>query len=172
MQRIWLQETNLDEKDNGNRSISRTIECEVIEDLVMTFSPGEMVTVTGIVKAFSDEISGVGRSNRDKNSLSLYIEVSAIQKIFLKEESTLSNDTHLTGKEVEFSEKDLECFEEIKSEGFKTIVNSLCPMIFGNELVKAGLILGLFGGTCQVSKLVANYSISLQEKKKNNKINH
>ena len=31
---------------------------------------------------------------------------------------------------------------------FQLIVNSLCPGIFGNELVKAGLALSLFGG-CQ-----------------------
>ena len=29
----------------------------------------------------------------------------------------------------------------------RTIVNSLCPFVFGHELVKAGLILGLFGGS-------------------------
>jgi DNA helicase MCM8 len=152
MQRMWLQETNLDQKEVGNRSIPRTIECEVVGDLVMSFAPGEMVTVSGIVKAFSDEMNGTGRTNRDKCSLVLYIEVNAIQKIFSCEESnSSSNDKQLMEKNIEFNENDLECFNEIKREGFKTIVNSLCPMIFGNELVKAGLILGLFSGTNQVS---------------------
>lgn len=29
---------------------------------------------------------------------------------------------------------------------FKTLVHSLCPAIYGHEMVKAGLLLGLFGG--------------------------
>lgn len=29
----------------------------------------------------------------------------------------------------------------------RTLVNSLCPAIYGHELVKAGLLLGLFGGS-------------------------
>jgi DNA helicase MCM8 len=32
---------------------------------------------------------------------------------------------------------------------FALLVNSLCPTIFGHELVKAGLLLALFGGTQQ-----------------------
>lgn len=30
---------------------------------------------------------------------------------------------------------------------FRSVVNSLCPSIYGHELVKAGLCLTLFGGT-------------------------
>lgn len=30
---------------------------------------------------------------------------------------------------------------------FKLLVHSLCPGIYGHEMVKAGLLLGLFGGT-------------------------
>lgn len=30
---------------------------------------------------------------------------------------------------------------------FRLLVHSLCPTIFGHEVVKAGLLLGLFGGT-------------------------
>lgn len=36
--------------------------------------------------------------------------------------------------------------EECKGEQFKQLVHSLCPTIFGQEMVKAGLVLALFGG--------------------------
>lgn len=39
--------------------------------------------------------------------------------------------------------------QEIHSEPslFRLLVNSLCPAIFGHEVVKAGLLLGLAGGS-------------------------
>ena len=36
---------------------------------------------------------------------------------------------------------------ETGPELFKLLVSSLCPSIYGHELVKAGLLLALFGGT-------------------------
>ena len=42
--------------------------------------------------------------------------------------------------------------QEVHSYGagvLKLLVGSLCPSIYGHRLVKAGLLLGLFGGTCR-----------------------
>ena len=42
--------------------------------------------------------------------------------------------------------------QEVHSYGsgvLKLLVASLCPSIYGHRLVKAGLLLGLFGGTCR-----------------------
>lgn len=49
---------------------------------------------------------------------------------------------------MEFSLKDLYAIQKIQEEPnvFKTVVNSLCPAIYGHELVKAGLCMALFGG--------------------------
>lgn len=49
---------------------------------------------------------------------------------------------------MEFSLKDLYAIQKIQEEAdvFKTVVNSLCPAIYGHELVKAGLTMALFGG--------------------------
>ena len=55
------------------------------------------------------------------------------------------------GKDAaEFSLKDLYAIRQIQAEKsvIKSFVNSLCPTIYGQELVKAGLSLALFGG-CQ-----------------------
>lgn len=49
-----------------------------------------------------------------------------------------------------FTNRELKAIREIASlpSPFRVIVNSLCPTIYGNELVKAALMLSLFGG-CQ-----------------------
>jgi DNA helicase MCM8 len=140
---------------------------------VGTCSPGELVTINGIVKASNLEESGSGKTNRDKATYVMYINVNSItsrtnsannytsnnKDNTLSTSSTddlnntsLNNTTSATGSsnELEFSKIDLEFFNTIKDNNnypFKTIVNSLCPSIFGHELVKAGLVLGLFGGS-------------------------
>ncbi|ELR17905.1 MCM8 protein [Acanthamoeba castellanii str. Neff] len=50
---------------------------------------------------------------------------------------------------VDFSLVDLQMITDIASQEnlFSLIVNSLCPTIFGHQLVKAGLMLALFAGT-------------------------
>ena len=52
--------------------------------------------------------------------------------------------------EMTLDERDYPMINQVASvdDPFKLIVNSLCPGIFGHELVKAGLALTLFGG-CQ-----------------------
>ena len=50
---------------------------------------------------------------------------------------------------VQFSEKEIAAITEIahQPDPFGLVVASVCPGIFGHEMVKAGLILGLFGGS-------------------------
>ena len=38
------------------------------------------------------------------------------------------------------------CLQEFKGQQLKQLVHALCPGIYGHELVKAGLLLCLFGG--------------------------
>jgi DNA helicase MCM8 len=50
-QRIRLQEHLADDAESGR--VPRTVECELTEDLVDSCVPGDVVTVTGIVKVIS-----------------------------------------------------------------------------------------------------------------------
>jgi DNA helicase MCM8 len=52
-QRIRLQEQLSDSFDSGR--VPRTVECELTEDLVGSCVPGDIVTVTGVVKIITVE---------------------------------------------------------------------------------------------------------------------
>ncbi|XP_010209929.1 PREDICTED: DNA helicase MCM8 [Tinamus guttatus] len=146
-QSIKVQELMSDDQREAGR-IPRTIECELVQDLVDSCVPGDMVTITGIVKVSSAE-EGASKNKNDKCVFLLYIEANSIsnskgQKIKNFDDETFQRTF------MEFSLKDLYAVQEIQAEEnlFKLIVNSLCPAIYGHEIVKAGLALALFGG-CQ-----------------------
>nr|XP_045013632.1 DNA helicase MCM8 isoform X2 [Jaculus jaculus] len=128
-QLIKIQELMSDAQREAGR-IPRTIECEFVHDLVDSCVPGDIVTITGIVK-----VSNAEEANSVSNSKGQKTETS--------------EDGCKPGTLMEFSLKDLYAIQEIQAEEnlFKLIVNSLCPVIFGHELVKAGLTLALFGGS-------------------------
>ena len=115
-QRMKVQEIILDQKDVESGRIPRTIECEIQEDLTGTVSPGDMITVNGIVKALTTETTGAGRSNKDKCSFVLYINANSLQAMSASssEETAASNKSGM--KNLEFSARDLECFKQIKSD--------------------------------------------------------
>ena len=113
-----------------------------------------MVTVAAIVKATgSDE--GRGRSSKDKCMFLLYLHAISV----VNSKHTLTDGC--SGLQIEFSTKDYYAIQEIQGDpdAFKLIVGSLCPAIYGHEMVKAGLILGLFGGTQRSSDKINNLSI-------------
>ncbi|XP_071552427.1 DNA helicase MCM8-like [Panulirus ornatus] len=137
-QSFRIQEIISDDQREGGR-VPRTVECEVREDLVDSCVPGDMVTVTGIVKVSQSQ---EGRGNKgDKCMFLLYIDASSVIK------SKVGNDS-ASAAGIEFSIKDYYAIQEIQAEPylFKLLVASLCPAIYGHELVKAGLVLCLFGG--------------------------
>ncbi|XXQ37128.1 Minichromosome maintenance 8 [Plasmodiophora brassicae] len=136
-QRIRLQESFSD--DVGR--MPRTIDVELREGLVDSCRPGDLVTVCGIVKA--DRAEGKGQT-------CLYVLYIAANNVV--------NDKHGSNPEAagattydcntSFTLYDLHGINAIFhcEDVLSLVVNSLCPGIFGHELVKAGLCLGLFSG--------------------------
>ncbi|NXW06130.1 MCM8 helicase, partial [Fregetta grallaria] len=146
-QSVKVQELMLDDQREAGR-IPRTIECELVQDLVDSCVPGDMVTITGIVKVSSTE-EGASKNKNDKCMFLLYIEANSVSNSKGQKPKDCDDETFQRSF-MEFSLKDLYAVQEIQAEEnlFRLIVNSLCPAIYGHEIVKAGLALALFGG-CQ-----------------------
>ncbi|NXH01626.1 MCM8 helicase, partial [Loxia leucoptera] len=146
-QSVKVQELMSDDQREAGR-IPRTIECELVQDLVDSCVPGDMVTVTGTVKVASTE-EGASKNKNDKCMFLLYIEANSVSNSKGQKLKNFDDETFQRSF-MEFSLKDLYAIQEIQAEEnlFRLIVNSLCPAIYGHEIVKAGLALALFGG-CQ-----------------------
>ncbi|CAK8676777.1 unnamed protein product [Clavelina lepadiformis] len=143
-QLIKLQESASDEQRETGR-MPRTIEVELTRDLTDAASPGDVVTITGIVKVKKSED---GRWKvKDKSMFLLYIEGNHVNNT----RGTIIKDCRSNSPEhlLDFSERDLAGINEIQKQNdvFPLLVSSLCPTIYGQDMVKAGLLLSLFGGS-------------------------
>uniref|UniRef100_A0A8C9S1M4 DNA helicase MCM8 n=1 Tax=Scleropages formosus TaxID=113540 RepID=A0A8C9S1M4_SCLFO len=129
-QTIKVQELILDDQREAGR-IPRTIECELTQDLVDSSVPGDMVTITGVVKVSNEE--GNSRNKKDKCMFLLYIKANSLSNSKgQKSKERVEQEGH--GASVEFSLKDLYAIQEIQAQEdlLKLIVNSLCPTIYGH----------------------------------------
>ena len=74
-----------------------------------------------------------------------------VNSLYLEPVSILNESQGRNEKsQMEFTMLDYAAIRDIFETGpelFKLLVSSLCPSIYGHELVKAGLLLALFGGT-------------------------
>lgn len=133
-QTIYLQE--LQTTKNQSSKVPRTIKIELFQDLVDSVYPGDDVTVNAIVQCPPQEAH--------QNT-----EVATMRTMHLKAVSISSNRNASVTWKSTFSDKDIGLIRAIKSKPcpFRLLVHSLSPMIFGHEMVKAGLVLGLLGGS-------------------------
>ena len=138
--RQMLRIQEVDDEDGGR--VPRTVDCELLEDLCDSCMPGDIVKVTGVVKVTAGDEAG--RGNKKQSQYLLYLSAQGVT-------NTRSQRPRMSGTQgIQFTHNDYALIQDIHTYGretFKLLVNSLCPAIFGQSLVKAGLILGLFGGT-------------------------
>ncbi|KAL9642654.1 hypothetical protein ABK040_009733 [Willaertia magna] len=161
-QKIRIQEI-VEGDDYEAGRIPRTIECEITEDLVESCVPGDEVVVCGTVKVISTDQHSAelfGRSGGGgkgtKCMYFLYLEGNSITNTKATSDNSKQNvnedsqqPQHSQYDNIQsFSDGDLEMIYGIACENklFRLLVHSLCPAIFGHEVVKAGLLLTLFGG--------------------------
>lgn len=136
-QTIRLQESmqGIHNVDSGR--VPRNIEVELFEDLVDSVCPGDDVTVTGILKVHPSE------DNQRKGQPNTF-------KMFLHCVAVVSNKNVKSKIRLnEFTQTDLDEITQVRDSvsPFRLLVNSLCPSIYGHEMVKAGLVLGLLGAS-------------------------
>eukprot|EP01063_Lacrimia_lanifica_P017713 TRINITY_DN24738_c0_g1_i1.p1 TRINITY_DN24738_c0_g1~~TRINITY_DN24738_c0_g1_i1.p1 ORF type:complete len:750 (+),score=220.75 TRINITY_DN24738_c0_g1_i1:87-2336(+) len=115
-----------------------SVEVELRDSLCNQASPGDTVTCTGILK---QDPAGARRRGPapDRTGLTAaYLECNNIER---------SNEQR-PGAAV-LTEKNIDGIKAIasRSDVFNLLVHSLCPSILGHNLVKAGMLLTLFGGT-------------------------
>lgn len=140
-QTIRIQELQSDDQRESGR-VPRTVECELTNDLVYSCIPGDIVTVTGIVKKKICSSNKHNAQIKEANIFMQYIEVISIQNNKNQSKGKVTSTT------FQFTMRDYYCILKLHSKPylFEVMVNSLCPGIYGHEMVKAGMLLSLFGG--------------------------
>lgn len=123
---IRLQESMQGAQFDSGR-VPRSIEVEFMQDLVDSVCPGDDVTVTGVLKVHPQE------ENQRKGVASMF-------KMYLEANAVASNKNAMTTRRSDFTQIDLDGIVAIQAEPspFRLLVHSLCPTIYGHEMVKAG----------------------------------
>ena len=121
----------------------RFFECELRGDLVDQLIPGDVLIVSGILRHSEFELFSRDRRERRKE-WSLYMDVNAINVLSRKDDSQLLKWITFEDDEVA---RIMQLIADAQGRPFRWLVQSLCPTIYGHEMVKAGLLLTLFGGS-------------------------
>jgi hypothetical protein len=172
---VRLQEIVSGDVGDAGR-VPRTIECELVADLVDSCVPGDTVTIVGEVRVSASE--GSGKIGQTMHVLYLHANsitsprgfgaspssaatarTAAMDAGAATGESPVGRPASGDGGEpadlIELSLRDLYAIQSIQEEKhlFSLFVQSLCPAIYGNEIIKAGLVLCLFGGCARCVSL-------------------
>lgn len=149
LQVVRIQEHFGEEQDDLGR-LPRMIDVECFERSVDTCMPGDDVTVTGIVK-----MQGTDNGKVKANVVSpLYIEANCV----VNNKSKAKNNE---GISIEFSVPDYKAIKDIyeNPDTLGLLVHSLCPGIYGHEMIKMALLLSLIGGSSKHANLRDNIHI-------------
>lgn len=129
IQEIKIQELYGGSGEDGN-GIPRAVDCVLYDEFVGILVPGDIVQITGVL--------GVEFENDNLYKLTVHTNNMEIIK-----------NKNFFVENIEYQSKDFDEFKKIaKAENtLASLVRSLYSSIYGNELIKIGLVLSLFGGT-------------------------
>ncbi|KAI0983084.1 hypothetical protein GJ496_009299 [Pomphorhynchus laevis] len=146
-QSIRVQSHQDDIEDRNEDRIPRSIEVDLVGPLVDRCSPGDIVTVCGVVKIKEDtnqpkcgNFFKPHNQTVSKESFTLCIDAFSIE---------CEQGHHVAESINDMSLKDLYGIRKLHAEGhnlMRLLVASLCPSIYGYNIVKAGVLLSLFSG--------------------------
>lgn len=112
--------------------IPKTIEVDLAYDLVDSVCPGDDITVTGIMRVRTQERSGFNRAKQSGSE-------AGIHKYYIFGITIVSNKNTVAVRNLDFNERELDMVRNIGKNPniFKLLVHSLCPRIFGHEMVSS-----------------------------------
>lgn len=120
--RNW-QQVKIQEPATEDGRVPRTLECQLLDDLVGILRPGDVVHVTGILKTEIENTT----SNIASSGMAAFACFLAVNNVNLVKKPTIA--PNIVGKVT-----------------LPRLIASFCPQIYGHEFVKFGLLLALFGG--------------------------
>ena len=188
-QKIRLQETPEDSLEELYGRVPRTVEVELLDDLVDSCVPGDHVKVVGMVKSVEVQTDGggfgKGGSSKPKCTYLLFIEALSVNNAKAaagggasgrkggvdgaaaggsseRENEAVADGLESLNSSMAFSVRDLQEIARLHAKWrgrmFEVLTASMCPTIFGHEVVKTGLALGLFGGSQRALAELSNAS--------------
>lgn len=127
----------------------RTIDAELFADLIDSCIPGDVVTVSGVVRVLDVAGGSMKASKAGKCLYYLYIHANSI----LTSRATKKRaDTSMISSNHSSSPAGPAAIHRVireivrEKDPFAFLVHSSVPSIYGHEIVKAGMLLSLFGG--------------------------
>lgn len=163
-QKIRVQEIVDSDDSNATREqgrMPRTLDAELFADLIDSCIPGDVVTICGVIRVLSVDGpggggGGVGPAKATKASKSLfylYMEANSAETSRGAKRKALSQNGGLPD-DLSESAAEARTHEVIRNvvrekDPFAFLVHSSVPSIYGHELVKAGMLLSLFGGAAK-----------------------
>ncbi|XP_044575284.1 DNA helicase MCM8-like [Cotesia glomerata] len=133
LQYIQLEYLAPIEDDHGNSQTLKMLDVKLLGDLVNTCSLTDNVKIVGVLKTFK-KYKG---------------ELLATKSLYLEAVSVIKTPQPDTAFVLELNEDDNSIIDKIRGEPdiFSSLVKLFCPEIYGHDMVKAGLLLSLLGGS-------------------------